>query len=94
MKGKLFGPAYMQEIWNTWRPSIAELNWVICPADPNQVDDELIWHHFALIASAILALWSEFVASGEASAVISAIEVHEFMLGKAKGCAVTQSILN
>ena len=60
--------------------------------DQNQVYDELIWYHFALIASAIIVLWSEHVASDEASDGISAFELHEFMLGKAKGCTMTQSV--
>ena len=65
MRGKLFGPAHMQEIWKACCPSIAQLNWVMCPGDPNQVDDKLIWYYFALNTSAILALWSEHVTSGD-----------------------------
>ena len=59
MRGRLFGPAHMRERWKLWRASDAQLAWVMCPGDPNQVDDKLIWYIFALIVSAILVLWEE-----------------------------------
>ena len=58
------------------------------PGDPNQVDDEKIWYHVALIAPAILALWNEHVTNGQAKEGISVVDVHEFMLEKVKGCAI------
>ena len=41
-RGKLFGSAHMREIWKLWRPSEAQLAWVMPPGDPNQGDDDLI----------------------------------------------------
>ena len=63
------------------------------PGDPNQVDDELIWYHFALIAAAIIELWEERTANDQTCDGISAVDVHNFMLEKAKGCAITMEVL-
>ena len=93
MRGKLFGPSHLRSIWRSWRASESQLNWVMTPGDPNQVDDELIWYHFGMIASAILALMDERNEDESSEGGISATDVHEFMLRKAKGCAVTQIIL-
>ena len=67
------------------------------PGDPNQVDDEIIWYHFALIAAAILALVEELLAKNDnktSEVEISAVDMHEFMLKKAKACPITQNVLN
>ena len=44
--------------------------------------------------SDILALREELAENGQPIEGVSAVEVHEFMLWKAKGCAITQEILN
>lgn len=94
MRGKLFGPSHMRQVWKLWRPSDAQQNWVFSPGDPNQVDDEMIWYHFGMISGSILELWEELMGNDEPVDGISAIDVHEFMLKKAKTCAVTQVVLN
>ena len=50
----------------------------------------MIWYHFALIAASILELREQ--RANDVS--IPAMDVHEFMLEKAKCCAITQVILN
>ena len=76
-----------------WRKTKAQQDWVMSPGDPNQVDDELIWYHFALIAAAIIELWEERTANDQTCDGISAVDVHNFMLEKAKGCAITMEVL-
>ena len=79
MRGKLFGPAHMREVWRFFCASEVQLAWVMCPGDPNQVDDELVWYLFALVVSAILALWEELAENGQPIEGVSAIEVDEFI---------------
>jgi hypothetical protein len=56
MRGKLFALTHLRQAYKNWRPSEAQLNWVMDPGDPNQADDELIWVHFAMIATCIFEI--------------------------------------
>jgi len=54
----------------------------------------MIWYHFALISATIHSLHEELENAYESTAGISDDDDHIFMLQKAKGCTVTQSVLN
>ena len=44
-RGSLFGKSHLCDIFRNWRKSDKQLEWVMDPGDPTQVDDELIMYH-------------------------------------------------
>ena len=44
--GRMFGELHLHIIWNIWRPTEGQLNWVMNPGDPNQKDNQIIMYYF------------------------------------------------
>jgi len=67
--GKMFGPAHLREIRIQWRPTVPRLDWMMCPRDPNQVEDELKIYCLAMICSAVYNLLQHHDESGQDDSV-------------------------
>ena len=44
-RGSLFADTHLCDIFRQWRPSDKQLEWVMSPGDPNQVNDEMMMYH-------------------------------------------------
>ncbi len=44
-RGTLFGDTHLRDIFRKWRKSDKQLEWVMDPGDPNQVDKEMVMYH-------------------------------------------------
>lgn len=44
-RGLLFGDTHLRDVFSLWRDSQAQLDWVMDPGDPSQIDEELIMYH-------------------------------------------------
>ena len=44
-RGSLFGDTHLRDIFRKWRPTDKQLDWVMAPGDPNQVDSEIVMYH-------------------------------------------------
>lgn len=44
-RGSLFGESHLRDIFRNWRKSDKQLDWVMDPGDPSQIDDEMIMYH-------------------------------------------------
>lgn len=51
--GSLFGGSHLVDIFSSWRTTQGQLNWVLDPGDPGQIDAELVMVVLALYVSAI-----------------------------------------
>jgi hypothetical protein len=55
-RGDMFGPTHLRDFFSAWRTTDKQLDWVMHPGDPNQVDAELIMYHLAMYTAAIRSL--------------------------------------
>ena len=94
MRGRIFGPSHLRLIWELWRPTKAQLDWVMSPGDPNQVEDELVMYYLAVIASAVFALLDRRVEKNESIQGVSAMDVLKFMQEVAAECPIAQVVYN
>ena len=52
----MFGPTHLRDFFSAWRTTDKQLDWVMHPGDPNQVDAELIMYHLAMYTAAVRGL--------------------------------------
>jgi hypothetical protein len=90
---KAFGLSHLWGVWKAWYPTRAQLDWVMCPGDPNQVEDELVMSYLGIITVAACALLEAWSDSNE-SLDVSAIDVHEFMKATSEKCPIAMNIYN
>jgi hypothetical protein len=93
LRGKMFGSAHLREVWGHWRSTTAQLDWVMRPGDPNQVEDELVMYYYGAIAAAIKELIDRRKEKDE-DTDISAFDVFSFMQEEAQKSPVAQSVYN
>ncbi len=93
LRGKMFGSAHLREIWAHWRSTKAQLDWVMSPGDPNQVEDEMVMYYFGAIAAAIKELIDHREKCNQ-STDISAFDVFTYMQDAAQQSPIAQSIYN
>jgi hypothetical protein len=93
LRGKMFGYAHLREVWGHWRSTKAQLDWVMFPGDPNQVEDELVMYYLGAIAAAIKELVDHREERNE-DTDISAFDVFTFMQDAAQRTPIAQSIYN
>jgi hypothetical protein len=55
-RGDMFGPTHLCDFFSAWRTADKQLDWVMHPGDPNQVDAELIMYLLAMYTAAIQSL--------------------------------------
>ena len=53
--GSLFSGSHLIDLFSSWRTTQGQLNWVLDPGDPGQIDAELVMVILALYVSAICA---------------------------------------
>lgn len=92
MKGLNASGEYFQvllrEIWSEYRDTSERVNWILFPSDPRQREEEYSFHLLANYAVASLNLYSNLDRD------ISAVEVNDFMLERAKAypiCAISST---
>ena len=95
MRGKMFGQAHMRTIWAQWRASTAQLDWVMNPGDPNQVEDEMKMYYLAKIEAVILALMEYRKEKGESDDVgnVSTMDVYNFLTTEGTKSPIAHEIL-
>jgi hypothetical protein len=54
--GKLFAFSHLRDFFSLWRSTDKQLDWVMEPGDPNQVEDELMMMVFGVTADAMMGL--------------------------------------
>ena len=59
MRGMFFGSTHLREIWQLWRATTPQLNWVMSPGDPNRVEDEMKMYYLGMICAAVYALLAQ-----------------------------------
>lgn len=85
--GKLFGRAHLKDSFSCWRTSEKQLQWVMDPSDPSQMQEELITFYMALHVSAIRGL-------KERKARFSPQDLVDFMLERAKKYPLVAIVLS
>ena len=93
LRGKMFGLSHLREIWQQWRSTKPQLDWVMIPGDPGQVEEEMIAYYYGMVAAAVEGLLEERRAAG-GSMQISATDVYNFMKAAAQKSAIAQVIYN
>ena len=85
--GSLFGGSHLADIFSSWRTTQGQLNWVLDPGDPGQIDAELVMVVLALYVSAIRGeatrKASKAENKGEADFKLSAEDIIDSMVKRA-----------
>ena len=83
--GSLFSGSHLIDIFSSWRTTPGQLNWVLDPGDPGQIDAELVMYILALYVSAIRAEAARKakVAEGEESFDLSPSDIIDSMVKRA-----------
>ena len=55
-RGSLFGQSHLEDVFSCWRTTLGQLNWVMNPGDPNQIDCELAMYVLAVYISGMRGL--------------------------------------
>ena len=97
-RGDLFGPTHMADIFGAFRLTEKQLQWVLHPGDPNQIDSELIMVHLAMHVAAKRAKVNEESQSlGQTverqKISVSPVDLVDFMLKRAKEKPIAMCIL-
>ena len=102
-RGGLFGKSHLEDFFSCWRTSIGQLNWVMNPGDPGQIDSELSMYVIAFYVAALRGLIEakrvEFDSRDPAAArphqpvKICAQDVIDFMLERARHYPIVMVIL-
>ena len=100
-RGGLFGKSHLEDFFSCWRTSVGQLNWVMNPGDPGQIDAELSMYILALYVAAIRAVIETKRLEFESSAApvqqeeikICAIDIVDFMLARARKYPIVMVIL-
>ena len=85
--GSLFSGSHLVDIFSSWRTTPGQLNWVLDPGDPGQIDAELVMVVLALYVSAIRGeatrKASEAETKGEADFKLSPEDIIDSMVKRA-----------
>jgi hypothetical protein len=100
-RGGLFGKSHLEDFFSCWRTSVGQLNWVMNPGDPGQIDSELSMYILALYTAAIRAVIEtkrlEFESSEapvqQEKIKICATDIIDFMLKRARKYPIVMVIL-
>ena len=55
-RGSLFGSSHLCDVFRNWRNSDTQLEWVMDPGDPSQVDDEMAMYHLGKFTKILISL--------------------------------------
>ena len=88
-RGDLFGPTHLRDFFSSWRTSDKQLDWVMHPGDPNQIDAELIMYHLGMYTAALQAMLQvrnqgSDTHDSNGTRSISPVDLVEYMIGHAK----------
>lgn len=95
-RGSLFGPTHLAPFFSCWRPTQGQLDWVLKPGDPNQINGELTMYHCAMYTMAIRGLIkakADETNTPNDIVQISPTDVVDFMLERAKTYPIIMCIL-
>lgn len=97
-RGDMFGPTHLRDFFSAWRTTDKQLDWVMHPGDPNQIDGELIMYHLAMYLSAIRALVKkkredQQIPLSTNHVKINPCEVVDYMVQRAREVPIAMCIL-
>ena len=91
-RGYLFADTHLKNFFRSWRKSDAQLEWVIHPGDPNQINDELVMYILAIYTIAIRGTVLKKKLTDNSPSV-SPVDVLDHMITRAKSHPIALCIL-
>ena len=82
-RGYAFGKSLLEDVFSCWRETEGQLNWVLNPGDPNQINTELVMYILGMYAAAIRSILDTDT-SDTRKIEISSRKVADHMLERAR----------